>query len=274
MAEDQLLVIAPLMLDHDLRSASFLGDTSVCDYLDFAIAPGRETEFFICLMKDLQRNKINQLTLQHVRADSFVLKVLKEVVEFQGCRMSCQAADVAMAVDLSNTWAKYLAYLPGKHRHEIRRKLRRLYNAGKVSYVLAEHPLDTEGVMDTFIRLFGQNSTQKAAFMNDRMAGFFRALARGLAQVGILKLFTLQIESNPAAVVMCFDFQSTRYLYNNAYDKQFSHLSVGLLSKVLSLKDAIASDLKTYDFLKGGEVYKKRLGGKPLTLFNCRVDLI
>jgi len=49
---------------------------------------------------------------------------------------------------------------------------------------------------------------------------------------------------------------------------------VGLLSKVLSVRDAIRSGLRTYDFLKGGEAYKQRLGGRPLPLYLCRVDLV
>jgi CelD/BcsL family acetyltransferase involved in cellulose biosynthesis len=51
-------------------------------------------------------------------------------------------------------------------------------------------------------------------------------------------------------------------------------LSVGLLSKVLSVRDAIRSGLRTYDFLKGGEAYKQHLGGRPLPLYRCRVDLV
>jgi CelD/BcsL family acetyltransferase involved in cellulose biosynthesis len=50
-------------------------------------------------------------------------------------------------------------------------------------------------------------------------------------------------------------------------------LSVGFLSKVLSIRDGIRSGLRTYDFLKGGEAYKQRLGGRPLSLYRCRLDL-
>ena len=63
------------------------------------------------------------------------------------------------------------------------------------------------------------------------------------------------------------------YLYNNGYDKRFGSLSVGLLSNVLSLKESIQSGKKTYDFLKGAEVYKKRLGGQPIQLYRCLIDL-
>ena len=53
----------------------------------------------------------------------------------------------------------------------------------------------------------------------------------------------------------------------------FAALNVGLLSKVLSIRDAIQSGLRTYDFLKGDEAYKRRLGGRPLPLYRCRVEL-
>ncbi len=270
---DDVVGVAALMIDHNCHCASFAGDTSVCDYLDFVIAPGRETDFFACLVRDLRRQSVQYLRLEHVRSDSSILTVFKDMAVNLGCQISSQAQDVSLALKLPDTWDKYLLQLPAKQRHEIRRKLRRLYEAGIVSYVLADKPVDTGRVMDIFLKLFRQNHPHKAAFMTHQMTGFFRALAKGLAENGMLKLFTLKIDAVPAAVVMCIDFRSTRYLYNNAYDQQFSRLSVGFLSKVLSLKDGIQSGLKAYDFLKGGEIYKKRLGGRPLQLYNCRVDL-
>lgn len=272
-SEDSLVGVVPLILNNDHSSAAFAGDTSVCDYLDFVIVPGREKEFFACMVRDLRRQKVKSLVLEHVRSDSSILTVFKDMAVHLGCRFTFQPQDVSLALKLPNTWEKYLLQLPGKQRHEIRRKLRRLHDAGTVSYLLAESPADTDRVMDTFLNFFQQNQAKKAAFMTQRMAVFFRAIAKSLAEAGILKLFTLRIDGVSAAVVMCFDFRSTRYLYNNAYDLQFSQLSVGLMSKVLSLKDGIQSGLKTYDFLKGGEIYKIRLGGRPLQLYNCRIDL-
>ena len=270
---DDVVGVAALMIDHDRHCASFAGDTSVSDYLDFVIAPGREPEFYACLVRDLRRQNVQYLRLEHVRSDSSILTVLKDMAVKLGCRFSSQAQDVSMTLKLPDTWDKYLLQLPAKQRHEIRRKLRRLYEAGTVSYVLADKPADTSRVMDTFLKFFRQIHPHKAAFMTHQMTGFFRALEKRLAENGMLNLFTLKIDAVPAAVVMCIDFRSTRYLYNNAYDLEFSRLSVGLLSKVLSLKDGIQAGLTAYDFLKGGEIYKKRLGGRSLQLYNCRVDL-
>jgi CelD/BcsL family acetyltransferase involved in cellulose biosynthesis len=94
-----------------------------------------------------------------------------------------------------------------------------------------------------------------------------------MAKVNLLKLFFLDLDGKPAAAVMCFDYNSTMYLYNNGYDERFSSLSVGLLSKVLTIKKSIKSERKKYDFLKGTEAYKHRLGGKPVNLYRCQVKL-
>jgi CelD/BcsL family acetyltransferase involved in cellulose biosynthesis len=63
------------------------------------------------------------------------------------------------------------------------------------------------------------------------------------------------------------------YLYNNGYDERFKSLSVGLLGKLLSIRDSIRSGMRAYDFLKGAEAYKRRLGGQPVQLYRCLIEL-
>ena len=52
---------------------------------------------------------------------------------------------------------------------------------------------------------------------------------------------------------------------------QYDSLSVGLLSKVFCIKEGIQQGKKRFEFLKGNEIYKQRLGGKeiPLPLSDC-----
>jgi CelD/BcsL family acetyltransferase involved in cellulose biosynthesis len=105
------------------------------------------------------------------------------------------------------------------------------------------------------------------------MAAFFRSLAEAMAEMQILKLFFLDLDGMPAAAVMCFHYDSTMYLYNNGYDNRYHSLSVGLLSKVLNIKESIHRGVKRYDFLKGDEAYKSRLGGRPVPLYRCQVEI-
>jgi CelD/BcsL family acetyltransferase involved in cellulose biosynthesis len=176
-------------------------------------------------------------------------------------------------MSLPSSWEEYLQGLSGKERHEIRRKLRRLEAAGKVKLRCIENPAQVPDAMDQFIFLFKANRKDKAAFMTGSMPAFFRSLALNLALRGFLKLYFLDLDDRTIAATFCIAHGSTVYLYNNGYDDAFRSLSVGLLSKVLTIKDSLRNGWRTYDFLKGSEAYKRRLGGKPIPITRCVIVL-
>jgi CelD/BcsL family acetyltransferase involved in cellulose biosynthesis len=269
--QNTLIGIAPLMLSNG--EARFIGNSDVCDFLDCIIAPGKEKAFFKILISHLRQKSIARVVLGHVRPDSAVFTHLPGVSKTMGCEALCTPEDVVLELQLPATWEEFLLVLSGKERHEIRRKLRRLEEAGHISYRAFEGQDNAGHAVETFMNLFRQNRSDKASFMTGQMELFFRAIADALSSEGMLRLGFLDIDSQPVAAVMCFDYHSTRYLYNNAYNSQFSALSVGLLSKVFSIKDSIHQGMAIYDFLKGAEVYKHRLGGKSLSLYTCRVNL-
>ncbi len=268
---DNLLGIAALLLHGD--RARLMGDGEVCDYLDFVVAPGRGEDFFGVLIKHLKERGISFLDLDPVRGDSTVMTDLVRVARKLDCEISAFPEEVTLELELPATWAEFLLTLTGKERHEVRRKFKRLEEAGTVEFRTVGARQDVSREMETFLALFAMNRAHKAAFMTDRMASFFRSLAEAMAEEKMLRLFFLDLDGIPAAAVMCFDYNGRVYLYNNAYDHRFQALSVGLLSKVLSMRDSIERGKKAYDFLKGGEPYKYRLGGRPIRVYRCVVAL-
>jgi hypothetical protein len=62
------------------------------------------------------------------------------------------------------------------------------------------------------------------------------------------------------------------FLYNNGYDPKYSFLSVGLISKVLCIKDSVERGRGKFDFLKRTEEYKHRLGGKEIPFYGCQIS--
>ncbi len=125
--------------------------------------------------------------------------------------------------------------------------------------------------MDDFLVLFRQNREDKAAFMSAPMEAYFRLLAE---YVPGMRIGFLDVDGSPAAGVLCCDHGGTRFLYNSGYDNHRGQLSVGILCKIFSIRESIARGLKRYDFLKGNEVYKRQLGGRPVPIYSCRIDLI
>ena len=267
-----IIGIAPLHLKDG--EARFVGSPDVCDYQDFIIVPGRETEFYEVLLDDLARQGVNQLDLNAVRLDSSVMTSLVNVVENHGGVVNRREEDVTVEMDLPGDWEKYLDSLDKKQRHEVRRKLRRLWGAGDVYYHCQEVSLeDVGGLTDTFLKLFSLSREEKADFMTSQMQVFFRSLAEAMAKIKLLRYGILEVESHPAAMIMGFEYDQAMYLYNSAYDPRYNSLSAGLLSKVLCIKESIERGRKKWDFLKGAERYKYQLGGGEIRLYRCRITI-
>ncbi len=94
-----------------------------------------------------------------------------------------------------------------------------------------------------------------------------------MAEIGLLRFGILQLDKVPMAMTIGFDYNGSRYLYNSAYDPQFNYLSVGLLCKVLCIKESIEKGRKKWDFLKGKEPYKYQLGGQEVLLYRCQITI-
>ena len=268
---ETIIGIAPLLVKD--REASIIGSADVCDYLDFVVAHGMESDFFSVLLDDLEQKGINQLDLRPLRPDSTVLTNLVSIAQNQEYEVLCNPVDVSLELDLPATWDEYLGMLTPKQRHEVRRKLSRLGEAGNVDYHSVEDSVAVHNVMDTFLELFSKSRKDKAAFMTTRMESFFRSLSDTMAKTRLLRLGILKLDTLPAAMVMCFDYNDCVYLYNSGYDPRYSSLSVGLLAKVLCIKDSIQRGRKRFDFLKGAEAYKYHLGGREIPLYSCQITI-
>lgn len=260
--------LAPLRMENG--TARLIGDPDVCDHLDLVAAAGGEEPFCHALLNALQSERVKRLDLAPLRPDSTVLRALVPAARAAGHPVELREEGVLFAMDLPASWEEYLQRLSGKQRHEVRRKQRRLEAHGAVDFHITEQPADLPPALDQFLALFRRNRADKAAFMDARMEAFFRRLTE---RVPGMCIGILSIAGIPVSGTLCCDHLGVRYLYNSAYDAGASHLSVGLAAKLASIREAIDRGLSGYDFLKGDEPYKQRLGGRPVALVHCRIDL-
>ena len=267
---NEIIGIAPLQIAGE--KACFVGSADVCDYLDFIVSPGREADFFNVLLDDLGRKGVNYLDLHHLRPDSTVLTHLVDIVRERKHEVHCREEAVSLEIDLPATWEEYLAALAKKQRHEVRRKLRRLEEVSGVAYRCVQvSEEEVGGYMDDFLRLFALSREAKANFMTAQKESFFRTLAGAMAEIGLLRFGVLELDALPVAMTMGFEYDGVLYLYNSAYEPKYNSLSVGVLSKVLCIRESIRRGLRKWDFLKGAETYKYQLGGREVQLSSCRI---
>lgn len=208
--------------------------------------------------------------------------------------------DVAPYFELPDTYETYLQTLVDKkQRHELRRKQRRIEReavcefriVGSENLLLQSRNLPngqsaSNGIsgqtiavdstvdstvdsaafvqeMDEFLRLQMASREDKAEFMTDEMADFFRNMAHFIQQRGYLRLCFLRVDGVNAACVMAFEYNGRLWLYNSGYDPTiFANLSPGWVILSYTIQYAIAAGLKVYDFMQGDEEYKYRFGAQ------------
>ena len=259
--------IAPLLRDGD--HLSLVGHYSICDYMDFVVTPDRGREFFAALLDTLLQEPWSELDLRGLRAGSPTLTELLPLAEAAGLAVERETEAAAPRVTLPGSWEEYVAALPKKHRHELRRKLRRLEAAGELELHTYTAREDVETHLPLLLRFMVESRTDKAHFMSEQMGRFFYRMAGALAQEGLIRLYELELDTKPVAAVLCFDQGGQLFLYNSGYDPDYAPLAVGLASKALCLRDAIESGYHCVDFLRGDEPYKYHLGGQDQTIYRC-----
>jgi len=273
---DELIGIAPLMRDG--AAARLIGSADVCDYLDFVTASGRESDFFAALLPALAAEGIEVLELESQRPEAAVFKGFFAGSAIKGSQGRFTLENESSEIILADEWEDYLMQLNKKQRHEVRRKLRKLENetVSNRFRVSGEVQGDSESSLTRFtpqfIDLFLENP-EKADFLTDKMKKYFHGLITATAAAGLARFGLLEIDGEPAAAVLFFSYDGRIYLYNSGYRSDYSNLSAGLLSKVLCIKDSIERGRQVFDFLKGPEIYKSRLGGVTIPIYKVTLQI-
>ena len=268
---NKVIGIAPLKVRE--KKASIIGSSDVSDFVDFIILPGREQEFFSCLFEYLSNKGISLLDIKHVHPESSIYRFFVNEVENLRYEIYYKQEDVSLELDLPACWNDYLASLSGKQRHEVRRKIRRLQEAGSIKYHTITDSDEVTRLLDTFFWMFAESREDKKRFLTTSRESFFRSMITRMTEQGFLKVGILELNDKPVSIIIYFDFENKIYLYNSGYDREYRHLSVGLLLKIFCIKESIEKNKTVFDFLKGNETYKYRLGAREVPLYYCRITI-
>lgn len=168
---------------------------------------------------------------------------------------------VTAVLALPSTFDEYLMTLSKKDRHELRRKRRKFENeVGPYRVVRRSGP----DAVALFARLHRLSSGDKGAFMTDQMEDFFLALHT--AAGGVIDVLE-DSSGRAASAIFSFEDEAGFYLYNSAYEPDLRNLSPGNVMLSHLIERAIEDDKQVFDFLKGDETYKFRLGATARSLY-------
>lgn len=173
-----------------------------------------------------------------------------------GWHVETRLHEVAAVLSLPDTVDEYLHALGKKQRHEVRRKRRRYEEVvGAIRHETHEGP---GPAFDEFIRLHRLAQGEKGEFMTPERHAFFS----DLVALDGWRVDLLRSEGGVSAAVFGYVDASGYYLYNSGYDPALAEGSPGVVLLSSLIERAIDEGRARFDFLKGDEVYKFRLGAE------------
>jgi CelD/BcsL family acetyltransferase involved in cellulose biosynthesis len=156
-------------------------------------------------------------------------------------------------------WDEYERTLSKNLRLDLRRRWRRLTEAGDVSIDIRS---DTQ-CLDRFLREgFGiegsdWKTAQGTAIASRRTTlAFYRQIGDWAGERGWLRLSFLRIDGKPIAFQFNVEANRVHYHLKGGYDPAYRRLSPGKMLHAELLRRAFASGLDRFDFLGGVEPYK------------------
>jgi len=264
----------PLLLDEARGTVRFAGEPELTDYQGPVCRAGAEGATASRLLDwlDAEVTGWSELDGRDLAGAAEFVDALAAEATRRGLLVRRELErEVPVAMPLPRTWQEYLSSLPRKDRHELLRKRRRLALQCPKWIVRRSVGGRVRSDLATFTALHRASIGPKGDFVDSRVEAFWHELARLWAERGWLALHVLEIDGRAVAGTLGFEADASVYLYNAAFDRTAGRLAPGvvLLSEVI--RDAIVRGFTRFDFLRGTENYKLRLGGRPERLERLRI---
>ncbi len=271
-SEGRLVGIAPMMIEVDatgVRQLALIGSDRTTDYGDVLVAPAFREALSEALAGFVQegRGRWERVELRSLPADSLLLGSFREAVQRRGMESWSRDSNTCPTVRLAPTWEEYLASLSKTHRHELRRKIRRSQAAGVQTFQHLTTPEEVAAGMDSFFRLHRASRPDKAAFLDETTASFFRSIGDAFAVEGWMRLNLMQIDGREVAASMAFSRDDRMLLYNSGLDPEYRVHSVGIALHAAEIQQAIDLGKEWYDFMRGNEPYKYDFGARDNPIY-------
>ena len=243
----------------------FLGGTEVTDYMGPVGVPEAVAGSAHALWAGLlARDEWREADLRGLAEDSPWLAELREAAVGHGLTVE-ETEDqngVAPLLDLPPTWDEYLAQIPSKLRHEIRRKAKKLEAETGPFRIETATEETLLPFLDRFVELHRMSEGPKGVFMVPGMEIFFRRLGHTFCERGVFRLTFIRVRDELAAGTIGFSFEGTYSLYNSAFDRKWQQLAPGMVLVAEDIRQAIDERCSVFDFLKGDYAYKYRFGAR------------
>lgn len=261
----QLVGIAPLFIhEYDGQQALLLlGSIEISDYLDLIVREADLPGFLsglIDFLASFPAGNWSAIDWYNLPDNSPTLAALKAESSRRGWNYHEEIYRPTPRIALNGSFDDYLMGIDKKQRHELRRKMRRAAESGRVRFHVVDRGTDIEPELESFFHLMVQDPN-KALFLKDVMRDQISQSIRAAHEYGYLWLAFLEVDGVKAAATLCFDYKNKLWGYNSGVSRDYMDLSPGWVIMGHTIQWCCENGRTEFDFMRGDEEYKYRLGG-------------
>jgi CelD/BcsL family acetyltransferase involved in cellulose biosynthesis len=259
-ADSELVALLPTFVwlnrETQQREVILLG-TGISDYCGALCAPGCEGAISAAMEQLSETADWDALNFQELRTDSLLLE------EF------AQPQSVSPVLELPTCVEELGDHVPKAQLQNLNYYRRRAEKLGDSRWQIA----DSQSVGAMFEELFALHEArwrergERGVFADENVRAFHREAARGLLDVGVLRMYRLTIGGETAAVLYGFASHGRTYYYLSGFDPKFASVSPGTLIIGHAIEQAVREGCTHFDFLRGAERYKYLWGAKDTQTF-------
>ncbi len=284
--EAELIAILPVYVDEALlrgRVLRFLGSGKACgDYLGVLLKPGCEAaglEELCGWLEEALRGELgDRYHYQRLDLDGVAARDgwMKAFLDRMGACASVdrRAAESCWQIDLPADWDSYLAMLSKRCRRMLRQLDKSYVESGRSTFEYVERAEQLPDAMATLVDLHSRRRESlgcEGCFATPDFATFLGNTAADWLDAKSLRLSRLCLDGKPIASGFGIVLGQTYYLYQCGLAPEAGDCKPGWLLNMLHLRKAITDGLARFDFLRGDEAYKSRLGARPVEMWRVSV---
>jgi CelD/BcsL family acetyltransferase involved in cellulose biosynthesis len=269
--DDRLVGIAPFYYEASrikglipMKSLQWLGTGDVgSDYLNLISEPGYEDQVSDAICRQLSGNKkswdLLRLTDLPERCRTYQrfheLLSNSSDLEYQtGREYICPYIDLG-----KHTSESYVESLSSNMRYNLRRRSRQVFQQLRAEVRRCEQAGNVGHFLDAIFELHLRRWKTRGGsdgFSGTEIQAFHHTAAARLFSRGWLRLYLLEVDSQPVAGIYGIEYGDTFSFYQSGFDPASDRYSVGMVLMLETIKDAISHNMTVYDFLHGTEEYK------------------
>jgi CelD/BcsL family acetyltransferase involved in cellulose biosynthesis len=207
----------------------------------------------------LKATDIDRLWLSEVPITSIVLPHFRRAL---GGRQAMEVCNRAHYVNTSQDWTAFNKSLGKSMRSNLSYYTRRLYKLFDCHFRAIEEPSELEPAMDAFVRLHQarwKSKGEPGSFALPSFEGFLREAMRSSLAEQRLRLWTLDVNNETAAVLLAFVDNRVAHYFQGGFDPAYAKESLGTVMCGLCIRTCIeAADVDEFNFMGGDPSYKEK----------------